>query len=483
MDYGGKFNSDFHGLGRYDHAAIAHGYGDLVEVFSEEATAGLDAEAADFLRSMAEVDNPLFGSVGEAIHYSELPAMFGGAERIGSRRFMPLAEYEAGDTGAVRVPYAACYDEYLDSSATCHVWDEGADPWEITNHFVSYHEDYYVFNNFARDRIGFWPGDVYSRVLGRYFLPITNMYQQWYFDRYYGFGNPHIDLYAEMAALHGFSHLYNVVATPRYGSYSRNGDRYEWLSYDPDRAGAALRIYPGEGKRAYSRYDYDSGYNLFNHIIEGGYFYEQLAALVALTSNDASALGVGADVTADFRTYSIPYYLEFSDELDGLLGHYITRDDEHFAPRVVGGRIVPTSFLFDAPQTDDGFVEIDSILTTRIYTMLYGMALLSSNWDLGFVEKGQIAVAGEGEPIDPGPGYEVFSVTNPATGRTYEAYYDPAKPDVYYGYQLLRQVKGWLDEYPTASAERRLYLDYYIADRIEDAEVLRSLHQTFQWAF
>src|SRR5262249_49865899 len=41
MDYGSRFNSDNHGLGHYDIAALAAGYGDLVEVFDDDAMRGI----------------------------------------------------------------------------------------------------------------------------------------------------------------------------------------------------------------------------------------------------------------------------------------------------------------------------------------------------------------------------------------------------------------------------------------------------------
>ena len=37
MDYGARFNSDVHGLGKYDSAAIRFGYGQLIDLLPREA--------------------------------------------------------------------------------------------------------------------------------------------------------------------------------------------------------------------------------------------------------------------------------------------------------------------------------------------------------------------------------------------------------------------------------------------------------------
>src|SRR5262249_12345829 len=42
MDYGSRFNSDVHGIGKYDAAAIRFGYGQLVDVMPDTASTGGD---------------------------------------------------------------------------------------------------------------------------------------------------------------------------------------------------------------------------------------------------------------------------------------------------------------------------------------------------------------------------------------------------------------------------------------------------------
>src|SRR5690606_30078330 len=131
-----------------------------------------DADFVNDLRTIAEFKNPLYGSVTEFNHYTQLPAFFGGIENMSRRQWIPRSEYNP-EEGPVRVPYVACYDEFRDATGTCHTWDQGADLSEIAANYISQYENYYVFNNFQRDRLGFQPGNVLNRVASRYFLPLT----------------------------------------------------------------------------------------------------------------------------------------------------------------------------------------------------------------------------------------------------------------------------------------------------------------------
>lgn len=490
MDYGAKFNSDIHGLGKYDVAAIAAGYGDIVEVLAPEITDGMLSSDKALLVAASDVRTPLAGSLPEFMHYTELPALLGGVDQITNRQWMLRQDYVAArgdDDGVVRVPYIACYDEYVDSSAFCHRWDEGADEWEITSQYINTYRDYYPIINFQRDRIGFDPGAVGDRITSRYFLPITNMYQHWLFSAM-GSGGGVRPIYAEMSALRGFSLLWNVMATPRYGSYVRQGSAYVFAGYD-ENADADLYLPPGLGRRQYSRYDVQSGYNLFQHVLESGYFYEQMGALVALTSNDASVLGVGADVSADALTYSIPYYLVFQQQIDQLFTSIVTRDSPVYGPAVNGGVVQPRDLYLEAlgvAEPAEAYLDVAAPWSTRLYTMLYGMALLNTNYDLSFLQRGQVALAGESETLDVGAGFEEVSVTDPNSGRTYVAYYDPASDvNEFLGAKIIRGLQVRVDELAALDPEspEAQQLRASLRDPFQDLDILRAMYADYQYFY
>src|SRR5690606_40208175 len=78
--YGGKFNSDFHGLGKYDKAAIAFGYGGLIEVFENR-------EAIEQMEYEPSV-------TAFATKYTNIPDAFGGVENLLARKWINFEEYQ-----------------------------------------------------------------------------------------------------------------------------------------------------------------------------------------------------------------------------------------------------------------------------------------------------------------------------------------------------------------------------------------------------
>jgi hypothetical protein len=490
MDYGARFNSDFQGLGHYDHAAIAAGYADLVEVFGQEATSALSPDDRQLVEIMADVRVPLAGSLTEVVHYTRLPGMFGSVDALQDRQWIPRADYNAAreadlGTAPLRVPYIACYDEYVDATAYCHRWDQGADPFEISMQYINTYREYYPLVNLQRDRVGFNPGAVGDRMTSRYFLPLTNMYQQWLFSPG---GEALLSNYSQIGMLRGFSLMWDVMATPRYGSYVLQDDQYEWAGYNRAED-ADLYLPPGEGRREFSRFDPSAGYNLFQRVLESGYFYEQIGALMALTSNDASVLGIGQDVSADQLAYSIPYYLIFQEEIDELFASIISGDSAAYGPYLSGGRVIHKDLWLEgagAMPPIEATIGVQTSWSARMYTMLYGTGLLRSNFDASFLQKAQIALVGASDPIDVAPNYEEVRLTDPLSGRIYAAYRDPnGNPNQFLGAKLLEKVQAMVDELdampqgdPNAPRLRSL-----ISNEIETIEMLRSLYNEFQFVF
>jgi hypothetical protein len=492
MDYGAKFNSDIQGLGHYDAAAIAAGYADLVEVFGEDATAALSPDERGLVEAFADVRVPLAGSLTEVVHYTRLPGMFGSVGALQDRRWIPRADYVAArdeepEAAPLRVPYIACYDEYVDATALCHRWDEGADPFEITTQYINTYREYYPLVNLQRDRVGFDPSAVGNRMTDRYFLPITNMYQQWLFSPG---GESLLNTYSQIGMLRGFSLLWDVMATPRYGSYMLDEitSRYEWQSYS-EVEGASLYLEPGAGRREFSRYDQSAGYNLFQRVLESGYFFEQLGALMALTSNDASVLGIGADIDADQLAYSIPYYLIFQEEIDTLFAGIVSLDASSYGPYVSGGQVVRKDLWLEgigAQPPVEAELNIQPSWSTRMYAMLYGSALLSSNFDTSFLQKAQVGLVGSNDPIEIAPNYEEVRVTDPLSGRIYVAYRDPnGNVDSFLGAKLLTQLQGLIDQLNALPADDPAVprLRGQISNEVEILEMLRSLYNEFQYVF
>jgi Met-zincin len=181
MDYGARFNSDIHGIGRYDKAAIRFGYGQLVETFQKPiafnaynqrmALLGL---SPDFMRRY--------------INYTEIPNFFGGVDNVDQRTIVPyqkiIDQQMTGQGALMEVPYLFCSDEYAGGTPSCDRFDQGMDAHEIATNAAESYERYYFFNSFKRDRRYFSPDSYLQRTYSRYLTPVQSMYQHWVFRQF-----------------------------------------------------------------------------------------------------------------------------------------------------------------------------------------------------------------------------------------------------------------------------------------------------------
>lgn len=173
MDYASTYGTSIN-LGRYDLAAIKYAYGDVVETFN---SADIDADKARLLRQ------------GE-LHYTFYPEVVSNKSAYEDRvRDMydrdNINFRKAGvDGGSIEVPYVFCSDEYRDASATCAIWDQGADNFERTRYAANHYRQYSIFNNFKRERLTFGL-DIFgylSRVYRNDMTYILNQYKNWVND-------------------------------------------------------------------------------------------------------------------------------------------------------------------------------------------------------------------------------------------------------------------------------------------------------------
>jgi hypothetical protein len=401
-------------------------------------------------------------------HYTNYPALLGGYQNIAKRKFMPRSEYldvlnQSQNQSAaqrvmvpVKVPYLACYDEYVDSVDTCHRYDLGADNYEIVTNNISAYKEYYVFNNFQKDRIGFDPFQVALRTAQRYFLPLTNMYQHWLWGRVItGLtpGNtPRGDL-GLIATVNGLDTLRGTLSTPEYGPHMYDATVGEYVPVGgqcPDGGGnvfvptdgvvvgnptlegpltsmpMCVDVPKGVGRSFFSQYD-SSGYDVFRRILESGHYYDQLAALAALQASNASVVGIGQDVNADARTFRIPYNLAFPEPIETLFSSIYREDDGGYAPRIemtaAGAQVVQRS-IFDDPENPSTAPVIapGRSYTTRVQALVAGMNLLDGTLNPKFARQGQISLVGSGESRTPPAGFEAVQVDDPVSGRMFVAF-------------------------------------------------------------
>ena len=402
MDYNYRWQSDINGIGKYDSAAIVFGYtagshaasgarcenyesvadGDgclaklpgLVQVFAKSARALGDAGT---LLTGTELgytyDDAGLPSVTllERRHYANVALAFPALEDLRDREWMGYADYveqKGAEDRRVRVPYLFCSDEWESGLISCHAYDQGAEPFELTLNRVRDYRAYYPFVNFRRDRVFFGIDDPYYRYYWYNFLPLSDYYQAWYVAPF-GFDDL-FDRGYELSIHTGFNALAEVLTTPSYGTYCEaERGTLQWISDTPtvrDRAanplcvedGRSTFLAPGVGRREFSRYDPGEGYNFEYKPAEAGHYWATWAAVEALFDPDAYVVGVEGDA----GIYAISFYDIFEREMEDLVNGLLTKDYSAFAPTALpnadSGRAA-IRYRPAAPIFDDELVAYD----------------------------------------------------------------------------------------------------------------------------
>jgi hypothetical protein len=467
MDYGSRMNSDIHGIGKYDNAAILFAYAGgaepgYVEVFNDyrrdyqnpNVTVPTDNAMKQLVIRGAQTEIPLTlathytpvsSMYSDRFHYTTLPFHFAdkdkiqgsfsdalnqGISRMNSRSYRKWSELEAvyqkidtemhaynlrsggwGDQdwdtarsiiskvaygSPVEVPYMYCADGEVGANIACNRWDFGADVYEMTKDWLGRNDEYYVFDNFRRDRIMFSPSSVLNRKFSRGLMNIPNVYQHWlyniywyqsYYDltaeqmeQYFGTGDPIWQNYFTMAVVDSTNKMMQQLATPSAGYHGKlaNGN---WIHLTENRNDNGRIVDPngkpgnlessfiqnvkdkyatsaspitevvyvprGPGRSMYTLYD-GNGYDFFTRVNEVGHFWDQYLALEVLSSAQTNFLGV--DRGADALRYSLPYYMTFNKELSNLTMGVWTDDHSRYAGSLLKtgngeATILPQQFL------------------------------------------------------------------------------------------------------------------------------------------
>ena len=179
MDYHGKFNGRFMGLGHYDAAALKFAYGQIVEEFAPGA-----------LQSITDQSNA--GSVQnwlDSNDYKRIPdVLANGAQGVRSRvdHYRPWgANTTKWAPKALEVPYGFCSDEYAYAGGgtdVCRLRDFGGNHREQMEHDILRYKQYYFFTNFARNRLTWDIGGAISSN-AQVFDNILRVFQYMYFYR------------------------------------------------------------------------------------------------------------------------------------------------------------------------------------------------------------------------------------------------------------------------------------------------------------
>ena len=522
MDYGGRFNSDFHGLGKYDLAAIRFGYAGLVDTYTDPSRVydrvQTVAENYGYTPSLVSwyLDTRNWPTRGTGFYHAfQYLTNFIGVEENLLRTPRPYEQVKyqkemvRNDTRRyidyefIEVPYAMCSDEYRGNMG-CYYFDLGIDAGEMGRHAADQLEQYYIFDAFKRDRLYYGrygsPTSYYGRIMDRYLRVLGDV------GMYYGFYDTLLFRYAwyqewkdsplggqtyERAAREAFGKLLDTVSSPSPGSYRKVGDvdagdeRYVHVSFDYDAPDSDMNMPLGIGRFPYTQYGQGLGYNYWEHPLWFGSFWEKLGALVTLTDSTAYFVdtAVGEQLNIGVGT-SIGFNTVFADEMNAYLGGVLAEVPELYTGRIINGRYEGPSV---ALAQDDG-VPVEPGLNTftlRLYSALFGLAYLPAGFDPRFVDATAVFLEGEAVAYEHAnqPGVLEHRFVDPIGGKIYLAYsnnygkYGSVKisPAV----ELVDRAQAFAEQWYDATGEQRMMLEEQMAEIRETLDLLRDLFQFY----
>lgn len=375
MDYYGKFNMPWLGIGLYDIAAIKYGYGRTVEVFQTNPDLSKYAAYLDVDPTTVGADNaPVFKERGEAfglalrrVHATNYPNFWGDVAKMYDRRDVPIADVlgdKCDSEGAscaggkvcqrfyeglrctksdlTMVPYRFGGDELTFGLPTVGVWDEGVDSYEIVNNLVELYENNWVFAGYWHQDPTYWPTN-YDNSVRINFYQMRNHFQWWAINyAIYNKGDYWKNRFGKrweedlngglpgaMAAYLSFNTMAGAFGRPEPNNYG-----YNWMTrrYEPvdqvnlNNYTTQVMLMEEAGARPiYSNWDY-SGYQPV--VTSSGSIYERLAAFEMLA--DPETWFMAQDVQADTRKFLVNYASVFRNEMRELFGGLMANNSEKY---------------------------------------------------------------------------------------------------------------------------------------------------------
>ncbi|MBT9560744.1 MAG: zinc-dependent metalloprotease, partial [Myxococcales bacterium] len=517
MDYGGIFNSDIHGLGKYDYAAMKFGYFKMVDTYADVSK----------IRSRIDTMAARFGDPSQFSYYLDTSGWryagvlfspfyyleaYIGVEQNKKRRSASYEQvklehemqtnYDYGELywTHIEVPYRFCSDEF-NGNLGCYVYDMGVDVGETVNNAIAKLDEHYIIDAFKRDSLfkGNFIQTYYNRILSRYMniLGDTGRYLAIYdniFRRYSWYQDFSQNIYSlgtlAKATRAAFNHLAQLVAAPAPGSFVQDADGiYRNVSYD-EVAGADLVVPLGTGKYPYSQFLSGDQYGFENHVVWVGSFWTKLAALVTLTDSTfySSSDWVGEQLPTG-RSTSVGFNTLYARELTNLIGGIISESLDAYSGVVekdpAGKPLVRPRDLFN-PAANAGTAIIEpglNNLTMKLYAAFNGLVNLGAGFDPSFGDSMAVFLDGNGAEFDlnaGGNGVEVARFADPFGGKTYIAYtpnYDAGR--IAPAYAIVKRAQENRDAWDNAAGNVKMELERQLRKDIETLDVLRSFHDIY----
>ncbi|HEX7480222.1 MAG TPA: zinc-dependent metalloprotease [Polyangiales bacterium] len=466
MEYTANWYERLQPLGRYDRAAIAFGYGDLIEAYDGPASHDTArtllhyyqggetcAHDADCPYSMGGTRSSelLDDNLGAELTQHCVPNPVTKSARICSSLDDDLAGQAAKGGKLAPLRYRFCTDERADSTlAWCNRFDEGDSYREMVRNVADSYDRMYLFSAFRRYRKNFSSSTYADALLGRRMNILQNVYQNLVY-RYlndasfkteqgaFGFDDHFL---ATTDILNFYA---RILAQPNTGDYVYNAptDTYLRPSTQPA-ANADLTVPLGLGRYLYS--DYQSGLTGVERLERVGSFFDKARVIELLTQRGSSP-----DYTRDVAFYA-NFYDIFPNEMQQIFNGMIRQDPHSYMPRVVCDDPIPSPPGCNKPRlqymdfyrgdcstaatcrpnpadvTYAGLPVLDGggSITLQIYAAIYGLSDFPVYFDTTFENQLFICIVGQADCFDPAPdaqeGKDFVRYASPRYRRTFIAF-------------------------------------------------------------
>lgn len=403
MDYAGKVNGDFAGLGLYDRAAIKFAYGQVVETFNAASAPG----------------GPELLAFREANDYRKLPQHLGSVDAIHDRSTRvwdwrepaQCSQSFLADLHAKEVPYMFCSDEFAQATPTCRRFDFGANASEQVEASYVRFKNYFIFTNFLRNRLQLRINSIINRSYSIYY-DVLNTYQYMvlYRSRDPSFLSSDRGIDMASATARGLNALAELIAMPEPSTYypctATDGKIMSYplgsIVYDPvvdPLTGAGpfgetctmttpMALALGDSQPLFLGFTEEYLDWTFSYL---GTFWDKENAIFLLTQPSVRYLRVNG--IEDYRSYSVSLYRAYRPEVSKLLEGLALYDYDAVASQVSGseglGTVTPLAIIDPTKPLGQGAVpdttgpKVLPALARNLQreALLFGLARLTSPLD------------------------------------------------------------------------------------------------------
>ncbi|RVU44939.1 hypothetical protein EA187_10430 [Lujinxingia sediminis] len=462
MDYTGDLTGRFQGLGKYDYAAIAFAYAEVVETWDDSVQLPNQLEQQAWLSDYKQMPRilagaPATGTIDPAVYAQGIDILING------RSYMTINEAKERRRQGIQantrnwanfdlnrenqpnldrsVAYEFCSDEFRGGILNCSIWDFGANQREIVNHSFDTYRALQTFWRYRRHHIsrGY---ENYSNYINRVystFQMAQEPFRYYGLYRFYNLGDYTDDLLTASIDTFNFYNEVMAMAEPgRFCKYEPANSRLDdgWY-FDLNNTYLPAQ-YHAEYGECDEYIDIPKGignhYN-FGFTDEYDYRIDRVGTYIDKMVASQSIFDINANFAqstffTDFRATNLSFWTVFKDEMLSMLEGVLLGDYSAYGGVIDNGKyddprpISASSFGLGLSNPQEGMPRIFTPQSiNHEFNMMVGGLIYNSTWEDRYVDFAhylKIGVTnGQNQPF--GPNVQVKEFIHPVTGQVYQS--------------------------------------------------------------